>query len=65
MFPVSAPGSVAWQPDPGWRLLHGIVTSWKYGHLVRCSRFPPTVAQKSTLCACFSSVIMAAGTLLH
>ena len=37
MFPVSAPGSAAWQPDPGWRLLHGIVTSWKYGHL---SRFP-------------------------
>jgi hypothetical protein len=33
MFPVSAPGSVAWQPDPGWRLWHGIVTCWKYGHL--------------------------------
>ena len=44
MFPVSAPGSVAWQPDPGSRLLHGIVTSWKYGQRVRCSRFPPTVA---------------------
>jgi len=26
MFPVSAPGSVAWQPDPTSRLLHGIVT---------------------------------------
>ena len=40
MFPVSAPGSVAWQPDPTSRLLHGIVTSRKYGHLVRCGRFP-------------------------
>ena len=44
MFPVSAPGSAAWQPDPTSRLLHGIVTSRKYGHLVRCGRFPPTVA---------------------
>lgn len=119
MFPVSAPGSVAWQPDPTSRLLHGIVTSRKYGHLVRCGRFPPTMAmvriwpeaplstrgspltitvtwdisvfsmtstaypsrprliplrretKKSTLCACFSSVIMVGdpawppGTLLH
>ena len=34
----------AGQPDPGTRLLHGLVTSWKYRQRVRCSRLPPTVA---------------------
>src|SRR5581483_8072287 len=35
-----APG----QPLPGSRLLHGFVTSWKYGQRVRCRRLPPVVA---------------------
>ena len=34
----------AGQPEPGTRLLHGLVTSWKYRQRVRCSRLPPTVA---------------------
>ena len=34
----------AGQPDPACRLLHGLLTSWKYRHRVRCNRFPPTVA---------------------
>src|SRR5204862_501362 len=34
----------AGQPEPGSRLLHGLVTSWKYRQRVRCSRLPPTVA---------------------
>ena len=33
MFLVCAPGSVAWQPGPGWRLLHGIIACWKHWHL--------------------------------
>jgi hypothetical protein len=40
MFPVSAPGSLAWQPDPTSRLLRGIVTPRKYGHLVRAGFAP-------------------------
>jgi hypothetical protein len=28
--------SIAEQPEPGWRLLHGVVTSWKYLQRVRC-----------------------------
>ena len=36
-----APGSRV----PGSRLLHGFVTSWKYGQRVRCSRLPPVVAR--------------------
>ena len=34
----------AGQPEPGTRLLQGLVTSWKYRQRVRCSRLPPTVA---------------------
>ena len=34
----------AGQPEPGARLLQGLVTSWKYWQRVRCSRLPPTVA---------------------
>ena len=36
--------SRAAQPEPGSRLLHGVVTSWKYAQRVRCSRLPPVVA---------------------
>jgi hypothetical protein len=28
--------SIAEHPEPGWRLLHGVVTSWKYLQRVRC-----------------------------
>ena len=37
--------SSAGQPEPGRRLLHGFVTSWKYEQRVRWSRLPPTVAR--------------------
>ena len=37
--------SRAGQPEPGRRLLHGLVVSWKYGQRVRWSRLPPTVAR--------------------
>ena len=40
--------AIAGQPEPGWRLLHGLDTSWKYGQRVRCSRLPPTVAMLRT-----------------
>jgi hypothetical protein len=37
--------SLAAHPEPGSRLLHcSKATSMKYGHLVRCIRFPPAVA---------------------
>src|ERR1700730_17878737 len=35
--------SRAEQPDPGSRLLHGVVTFWKYTQRVRCSKLPPVV----------------------
>src|SRR5215210_8995986 len=35
---------MAEQPLPGARLLHGVVTSWKYTQRVRCRRLPPVVA---------------------
>ena len=37
--------STAGQPVPGSRLLHGLVTSWKYAQRVRCSRLPAVVAR--------------------
>ena len=36
---------IAEQPDPGSRLLHRVVRSWKYTQRVRCSRLPPVVAR--------------------
>jgi ABC-type transport system substrate-binding protein len=39
------PCASAEQPEPGSRLLQGVVTSWKYTHRVRCRRFPPVVAR--------------------
>src|SRR6201991_273713 len=35
---------IAGQPLPGCRLLHGMATSRKYVHRVRCIRFPPMLA---------------------
>src|SRR4051812_11714092 len=34
----------AGQPDPGARLLHGLLTSWKYAQRVFCRRFPAVLA---------------------
>ena len=36
--------SIAEQPEPGSRLLHGIAVSRKYTQRVRCSRLPAVVA---------------------
>jgi hypothetical protein len=46
---------IAGQPLPGSRRLHGIATSRKYPHRVRCIRFPPMLAMLRSCCDALAS----------